>query len=218
MKYTAAIFDMDGLLIDSEPLWQEAEKKIFSSVGLQLTTAMCEHTMGMRLDEVVLHWFGYQPWEGKSLKSIEEEILTEVARLIRLKGTPLQGVHEVLRFCRSAGLKMAVASSSYLDLIEAVLAKLEVRDEFEVVHSAQFEPKGKPDPGIYLSTARMLGVEPCRCIAFEDSYNGLLAAKSAGMLTVAVPAPQHFNDRRFLIADAKIRSLLEFDESVLSGL
>jgi len=86
------------------------------------------------------------------------------------------------------------------------------------VHSAEFEEKGKPHPAIYTSTSKFLKIDPKNCIAFEDSYNGLLSAKNAGMRTVAVPDPKHFEDRRFIIADMKIRSLLDFDEASLQGL
>jgi HAD superfamily hydrolase (TIGR01509 family) len=218
MKYAAAIFDMDGLLIDSEPLWQKAEKKVFATVGVTLTTGMCEQTMGMRLDEVVRYWYAFSPWNSRSLKDIEQEVLAEVAQLIDAEGTPMPGVNEALAFCTSKGMKLAVASSSYLELIEAVLHKLDIRNKFEVVHSAEFEKKGKPHPDIYLSTAKMLDVEPRNCIAFEDSYNGILSAKQAGMRTIAVPDPGHFNDAKFVIADMKIARLDLFNEARFSEL
>ena len=209
---------MDGLLIDSEPLWQEAEKKIFSDVGIELTTAMCEQTMGLRIDEVVKHWYTFRPWKNKDLKELENEVVNEVDRLIRTKGKPMPGVDHIISFFQKRDLKLAVASSAYLRLIETVLEKFGIRSVFEVVHSAEFEAKGKPDPAIYISTAKFLNVEPKNCIAFEDSYNGLLSAKHAGMRTVAVPDPKHFNDRKFLIADLKINSLQEFDEKELFDL
>lgn len=217
-KIQAAIFDMDGLLIDSEPLWQEAEKKIFSGVGIELTTAMCEQTMGLRIDEVVQHWYEFRPWKNKDLKELEDEVVNEVDRLIRLKGQPMPGVDHILSFFQKKGLKLAVASSAYLRLIETVLEKFAIRNVFEVVHSAEFEAQGKPHPAIYTSTAKFLNIDPKNCIAFEDSYNGLLSAKKANMRTVAVPDPKHFDDRRFIIADLKINSLLDFNDELLDQL
>jgi beta-phosphoglucomutase-like phosphatase (HAD superfamily) len=218
MKLKAAIFDMDGLLIDSEPLWQEAEKKVFGTVGISLTTAMCVQTMGMRLDEVVKYWYSRQPWKGPSLAEVQRDVLAEVKQLILGKGEGMRGVSHILDFFDQRNIQMAVASSSYLHLIEAVLEKLKIRNRFKVVHSAEFELKGKPDPGIYISTAHSLGVEPAECIAFEDSYNGLLSAKQAGMRTVAVPDQHSFEEKKLLIADLKIRTLDEFNEAMLSAL
>ena len=218
MKLKAAIFDMDGLLINSEPFWQEAEKKIFSTVGIDLTTAMCEQTMGMRIDEVVDHWYNFNPWSGSRHKEIENEILDEVERLILERGAPMPGVHHIISFFAEKKFKLALASSAHLRLIKTVLNKFNMQNTFEVVHSAEFEAKGKPDPSIYLSAAKFLGVNADECVAFEDSYNGLLSAKSAGMRTVAIPAPEHFNDEKFLIASMKLHSLAEMNDEILARL
>src|ERR1051326_8858838 len=213
----AAIFDMDGLLIDSEPLWQEAVKKVFTSVGIQLTTEMCLGTMGMRLDEVVQHWHGKFPWSNRTLKEVEEDVLAEVSALIRAKGRPMRGVGELILLLKNKGIRLAVASSSYLLLIETVLERFNIRHFFDAVQSAQFERKGKPHPDIYLSTAKTLGIPPAECMAFEDSYNGVLSAKAAGMFTIAIPDPAFFEDPRFEKADLKLRSLADFDEKILEG-
>jgi len=120
-KIQAAIFDMDGLLIDSEPLWQEAEKRIFAEVGIELTTAMCEQTMGMRIDEVVGHWYKFKPWTNKDLKELEHEVVNEVEHLIRTKGEPMPGVDHIISFFKNKNLRLAVASSAHLRLIEQFL-------------------------------------------------------------------------------------------------
>ncbi len=209
---------MDGLLIDSEPLWQEAEKKIFASVGIELSTNMCEQTMGLRIDEVVSHWYKFRPWTNKDRKEIENEVLDEVEYLIKTKGNPMPGVDTIISFFKEKNFKLAVASSAYLRLIETVLNKFGIRNFFDVVHSAEFETQGKPHPAVYSNTAKFLNVVPKSCIAFEDSYNGLLSAKNAGMITIAIPDPKHFNDKRFIIADMKINSLSEFDDAKFSSL
>ncbi len=96
------IFDMDGLLIDSEPLWLRAEQQVFATVGLELTEAMCKQTTGVRIDEVVRLRHAEQPWTNKSLQQVEAEILAEVQRLASTEGKPLPGVHEILQ----AGAKL----------------------------------------------------------------------------------------------------------------
>ncbi|MBN2397699.1 MAG: hexitol phosphatase HxpB [Deltaproteobacteria bacterium] len=211
----AAIFDMDGVLIDSEPLWRRAEQEVFGNVGIALTTEMCIGTMGLRLDEVVAHWYRKFPWAGKSRRQVEEEILSEMYRLVADEGESLGGVYETLERLRGAGLMLAVASSSPLGLIEAVVDKLDIRDFFHVVCSADEDALGKPDPAVYLRTADRLAVDPRECLAFEDSLLGVRSAKSAGMTVVAVPAPEQYDDPRFREADYKVHSLSEFSFAMM---
>jgi sugar-phosphatase len=133
----AAIFDMDGLLIDSEPLWQEAEITVFKSVGVMLSREHCRETMGLRLDEVVSHWYGRFPWRGASLEAVEEKILALVGRLIIERGKPMPGVKEVVDLLRAANYELAVASSSPMGLIVASLEKFGLIEYFSVLHSAE---------------------------------------------------------------------------------
>ncbi|MFQ5769905.1 MAG: HAD hydrolase-like protein, partial [bacterium] len=120
----AAIFDMDGILIDSEPLWQEAEKKVFAQVGIEIPTEMCLETMGMRTDEVVAFRYKKQKWSAKSCKEVEVEILSEMVDLIKQKGVPMQGVDYILDFFAHKNVRLALATSSPLRIIQTVLNKL----------------------------------------------------------------------------------------------
>lgn len=200
----AVIFDMDGVLIDSEPLWQDAEIEVFATVGLVLDRDLCTQTMGLRLDEAVAHWYLRHPWTTPSQGDIAAAILRRVTELILERGEALPGIEHALGVVTSAGLRVALASSSPRLLIDAVLARLGLTDTFEVVHSAQDEAYGKPHPAIYLTTAERLGVDPARCLAIEDSLNGVIAAKAAGMRCVAIPER---DDRQFAIADVVLPSL-----------
>ncbi|MFN3405614.1 MAG: hexitol phosphatase HxpB [Cytophagaceae bacterium] len=214
----AVIFDMDGLLIDSEPIWQKSEIEIFSKLGVPLTREMCMQTMGLRLDEVIEHWHKRFPWENKPHKEVEKEVVDTVIRYILSEGKAMEGVIETLEFFKAINYKVALASSSCFDIIHAVVDKLGIREYFQVIHSAEKEEYGKPHPAIYISTAHLLGVKPVECIAFEDSFNGLIAAKAARMKAVAVPDAVHFNQARFDFADLKIRSLKEFSNEKLKQL
>ena len=214
----AVIFDMDGLLIDSEPLWHRAEKKIFARLGIELTTRMCLQTTGIRIDEVVHHWYRRQPWEGRNLTEVAEDIIAEVHRLAMCEGLPLAGVKEALDLCARQGYTLALASSSPRSMIEAVVDKLEIRDYFSVLCSAEHESHGKPHPAVYLNTARQLGVVPNHCLAFEDSFAGVIAAKAASMKVVAVPSPAQFDEPRFHAADLKLASLTQFKPEHLERL
>jgi sugar-phosphatase len=208
--FKAVIFDMDGLLINSEPFWQQAEKEIFKTVGIELSTAMCESMMGLRIDEVVDHWFNYQPWKDVSKDQIREQIVKRVIELIHTNGKLMDGVKEVLEMIKAKGLPMAIASSSNMEIINAVVEKFELGAYFQLLHSAEYEKYGKPHPDIFIHTAEQLGVSPMDCLVFEDSFNGLLAAKAARMTCALVPEPSSFDQARFVIADLKLRSLADF--------
>lgn len=212
----AVIFDMDGLLIDSEPFWQAAEKEIFKQVGIDLTPEMCSQTVGLRIDEVVEHWYHRFPWDINSvrLEKIRDEVIDGVIELIRSAGQPMPGVANVFEMLQSKEVKLALASSSSMRIIEAVLAKLALRPAFKVVHSAEFEGYGKPHPAVFLSTAKQLGVSPLDCLVLEDSLFGVLAAKAARMRCLAVPDARQADDPRFAIADIVLPSLEAFDEQL----
>ncbi len=213
---------MDGLLLDSEPYWKEAEIEVFTKLGVPLTGEMCDSTVGKRIEEVVRYWHELYPWDkigpGASFEDVSEEVIRKVIALINERGTPLEGVDYVIKFFKDRKIRTAIASSSAMKIIEAVLDKFNIRNEFAVIHSAEHEQYGKPHPAVYINTAKLLAAAPGNCLAFEDSYNGLLAAKSAGMKTVIVPEGRYFEDKRFDIADIKIRRLPEFNEEIIKCL
>jgi sugar-phosphatase len=206
----AAIFDMDGLLLDSEPLWKQADNVVFNSIGVPLTEELCRETVGVRLDGVVRHWHRKFPWQTESLESVEARILEEVSRLVVEHGKLMPGVSETIAMLRHENYALAVASSSPLQLIRAALEKLEIVDVFSILHSAESEEKGKPDPAVYLSAISRLGSDPDDCIAFEDSVPGVRAAKRAGAWVIAVPDPVDSSNPGFAAADVVLSSLAHF--------
>jgi sugar-phosphatase len=205
-----AIFDMDGLMVDTEPLWREAEKQVFASVGIALDDNMMRETMGLRADEVVAYRYHLQPWSQRTQKQVLDDILYLVRDLIASRAEPLPGLHALLDFFPSRNIGMALASSSHMMLIQTVLAKFDLEKRFEVVHSAEDEPYGKPHPAIYLSTAQRMHTYPADCLALEDSFNGLIAAKAARMKVVAIPDAEHRNDPRFGAADLVLQGMNDF--------
>lgn len=211
----AVIFDMDGVLIDSEPLWRIAEIDVLTPIGVPMTEEMAMSTMGMRTDEVVEHWFRRFPWEGPSLKEIEARIVERVIELIRERGEAKPGVFELIDRLQEKALPIAIASSSASEIIDAVVRQIGLYGRFRVMQSAEHEPYGKPHPGVYIAAARALQVTPSTCLAIEDSANGVLAAKAARMRVVAIPEHAVRGDRRFMIADAVLDSLLDFDLALL---
>ena len=130
----------------------------------------------------------------------------------------MTGVNQVLGFLRSKGLKLGIASSSVLPIITAALDTLGLTGIFDAVCSAEEEEFGKPHPGVYVRAAERLRTVPERCLAFEDSVNGLMAAKAARMRCVLVPDPSHREDSRTALADVRLESLAHFSEKVWIGL
>lgn len=202
------IFDMDGLLIDSEPYWKIAEKEVFGKLGLNLTDVLLRQVMGFRLSEVVKHWYHYQPWPNPNFEQTERDVLNCVKQLIQQHANAMSGVYEVLTHCKNKNYKIALASSSAMELIDVVIDKLNIRNYFDVVWSAQYEEYGKPHPAIFLSVAKQLNIEPKHCVVFEDAINGVIAAKASRMYCIAIPEEVSYNDPRFAIADVKTQSLL----------
>jgi len=202
----AVIFDMDGLLVDSEPLWEKAQIKVFAQFGIKLTIDMCGNVKGMKVNEAMEYWYNIFQWKGKSTKQVENEIMDEMANLMQ-NVEPLPGVIDLIDYYYSKNIQMAIASSSYMRLINIVIDKLDIREKIGIVHSGEFEQRGKPAPDIFLTTAKKMNKRPENCIVFEDSVLGVKAAKAAGMTTIAVPFPDNFNNPEFNIADFKTSSL-----------
>ena len=205
------IFDMDGVLIDSEPIWKIAEKKAFAKVGIMLTTEMCNLTMGYRVNEVVDYWYEKFPWTGKEKYEVEKDIVEIAIHEIRTNGKEMAGVSDALENLKKNNFRIALASSSATKIIDIVLEQLGIRHFFEVIQSAEKEEFGKPHPAVFLSAAKKLKVHPARCLVIEDSVNGVIAAKAARMKVIAVPDKELAGDRRFAIADVILNSLVDFD-------
>ena len=212
----AVLFDMDGLLIDSEPIWQEVETKVFSGLGIHLTEEMCKQTMGFRLDEMVSYWYKFKPWSNDedAENQVECEILAGLILKIIKMAKPMPGVLEILNFLKSKNIPLAIVSSSPLVIIEAVVKKFKLTEYFQLLHSAESEKYGKPHPSVYINAAHKLNVLPQESLTFEDSLNGLLSAKSARTKTVVVPDSKDFNNPVFSISDLKLSSLAQFNENI----
>jgi HAD superfamily hydrolase (TIGR01509 family) len=206
-QLNTAIFDMDGLIIDSEPFWRAAEIKVFETVGLQLTHNDCRKTVGMRFDEVVEFWYRQHPWEGKSKNRIMHEVIEEMESAILHHATPMNGAIECIEFFKSNGYKTAIASSSAGKLIRACVKRLQLEDFIDKEVSAELFSHGKPHPQVFIETAHLLGSHSMECLVLEDSFYGVLAAKAARMYCIAVPDHENKNNPKFVIADLICDSL-----------
>jgi HAD superfamily hydrolase (TIGR01509 family) len=212
----AVVFDMDGVLVDSEPIWRAVERQVFAGVGIEVTEEDLKATMGVRVADVVDRWHRRHPWDRPSRREVTERIVEEVSRAIERNGALNAGAQRAVDHVAGLGLRLALASSSPMPLIRAVLSMGGLADRFDAVLSAEDEARGKPDPAVYRSAARALGVAADRCLAVEDSPNGVRAAKAAGMVVVGVSADP-LEDDPAAGADLVLASLEEFDERIWAG-
>ena len=210
----AVIFDMDGLIIDSEPLWRKAEIQAFKDIGFQFTEEMCIQTMGMRIDEVVHYWWKKIKWEKPSEKNVIDSIQSKMIDLIQKDGALLPGVLDALKLLKEKKIPIALASSSAMILIKAVVESLDIKDYFNVIHSAEKESAGKPDPSVFLTAARMLEIEPKKCLVLEDSKAGMEAGLNANMKTIVIP--EFGTSPNWVVkANKKLNSMKEFNIELL---
>lgn len=201
---------MDGVLVDSEGFWAKAEMDVFSSYGVQITDELASQTKYMTTQEVTEFWYEKFPWENLDVPSVEQEVVSKVIELIHSEDCAMYGIQEFIKTIKDKEYKIGLATNAPLRVADAVLEKLQIREYFDTVHSSEFEIQGKPHPAVYLTSAKKLGVKPEDCIAIEDSYSGLKAAKAAGMRTVVFTNNNETLD--FDLADFKI---LNFKEGML---
>ncbi|RMA64344.1 hexitol phosphatase HxpB [Ulvibacter antarcticus] len=207
MSLNTFIFDMDGVIIDSEPFWRQAQIETLWKYNISITVEDCiKNTMGKRIDDVALTWCQLHQLNINP-KLIENEIVTTVISLISEKGKAKKGLYELLNYLSKANYNLALATSSSLSIINAVFNKLSISQYFQVVCTADDEEFGKPHPAIYLKAAKKLGVSPTNCLVLEDSVTGLIAAKSAVMRTIVIP--ENKSDPRFSLADNIFSSMLD---------
>lgn len=201
---------MDGVLIDSEPLWKIAMEQTFREVGSTLTKQDFQQTVGLRLDEVIHYWYKHEAWKDVKPKEVEMRIVHRMVDLIKENGEPLPGVIETLHYLKNAGIKIGLATSSYSILIDTVLEVLGLKDVFLITHSAEHEAYGKPNPAVYLSVAEQLGATPTSCLVIEDSLNGIISGKAARMTVVCIPEKTHHPEPKLSLADYQFETMDDF--------
>ena len=210
----AFVFDMDGVIVDSEPLWRRAMVKVFNTDGLPVSEADCAQTTGMRIDEVIKIWNKKHPFTNNELQ-VEKHIEEELCSLIRAEGKAMPGFMSALDLLKKENKKIGLATSSSETLVDCVLSTLKVKEFFHHTQSAESLLYGKPHPEVFLLSAKALEVDPRQCVVIEDSVNGIISAKAAAMKVIAVPEPHNFGNPRFSIADLILKSLEEFNLNII---
>lgn len=196
MNFDAIIFDMDGLLVDSETVWFIAEKEMIESRGHLYTDEVREQIIGLRIDEFLSKLHAIYQFED-SVIALYHELIERMLALIPKFVKPQPGAVELVEYVAANNIPHAIASSSPMSIIDAIIESQGWGDIFTVRCSADDEKAGKPAPDVYLAAARCLGVEPSRCLALEDSPNGSRAAVAAGITCYAVPDTSHSSPDKF---------------------
>ncbi len=203
----AVIFDMDGVLIDSEPIHFEATRALLAEHGVDYPFTHDDNFYGCTDREVFRSLrarYGLAPAEQELAASWIARVVDRLGRPLR----PMAGVPEALRVLKASGLRRALASSSAPEIIRATLAGLGVADLFDLTVSGHDVERGKPAPDIFLEAVRRLGLPREACLVVEDSFNGLSAAVAAGIRCVAVPCPST-SDQDFSCAAGRLNDLRE---------
>ncbi|MBE2184002.1 MAG: HAD family phosphatase [Anaerolineae bacterium] len=186
----AVIFDMDGLLVDSEPVWEIVEHRLLGKRGKVLTDDIRMPLIGLRMDDF---WRGLRA--ALEIPDAEEILIAEAVNsfVSMIPGSvPVRpGAGQIIQYLIDRRVPIAIASSSPMAVIDGVVAEHLWDAYFPVRVTGDEVPEGKPAPDIYLEAARRLGANPANCLALEDSRNGARAAAAAGMITVAVPDLSH---------------------------
>ena len=207
------VFDLDGVIVDSEPIHEQATDEYLASLGIPDDEALREDMMGRRVRELTDVF-------AKRLGRPPEEVFAEREaifwRLLERDGPrPMPGLEAAIAGLSRAGLELAVATSGTRAYVGFVLERLGVRAAFKAVVSGDDVTLGKPDPETFLLTAGLLGADPADCVALEDTFHGVIAARSAGMHAVAVPNALTAG-MDFSAADAVVADLEAAAEYVLA--
>jgi sugar-phosphatase len=215
MTIRSIIYDMDGLLIDSEPLWRQAAREILAELEIQMDEEAYAATIGLRTREFLQHWFTIHHVNQELIPAYETKITTRVIELVSSEGMLMPGVQASLDLFRQRKFNIGLATSSPMDLVEAMLKRTGLQGAFDALTSAAELPYGKPHPEVYLNCAIKLGSHPLECLCLEDSFNGMIAAKAARMKCIVVPEPSVFTQDRWLAADLKLASLEKLNAETL---
>lgn len=205
----AVIFDMDGVIIDSEPLWRQAMIRSFSEIGIPFSDDHCRITTGLRFKEVAEFWFKEHNIVHITVEEFDNLVIERLCELIQMEGKTMSGVVEALHFFKEKGFKIGIGTSSNTKLMNTVVDVLNIRHYFDALCSAEHMDYGKPHPQVYLTCSSELNVHPMNCLVIEDSVNGIVAGKAAQMRVLAIPEEINKNNPKFMIADYNLGSLLD---------
>lgn len=184
-RYRAAIFDLDGTLVHSEPAWEAAKRRVLARLGIEVPQSTYDAFVGRGLRGFLAEVLGHQTGEAHGA-ALANEIGAEADVLLPLLRQPVPGAAQSVIRLAEAGLRIAVCSSSPRRHIHAALDQLDLQDHVGTIVSGADLPRGKPDPLPYLETLRLLGLDPAEAFAVEDALPGAIAAHGAGLDVIGI--------------------------------
>lgn len=213
----AFIFDMDGVLIDSEPFWEQAELDILHRHGIPILREELAAAVGLP-SKSIIRYAGELYDTPVDVEAISNELLDYAIAQI-LQARPLMaGVKQTLELLVANGVKLAIASASPRYMLENIVESCGIAHYFDYIASATELAYNKPHPEVYLQAARGLGVLPSACVGIEDSKVGMTAVKAASMSCIVIPTAQDFDGPYWALADVKLGNLLEINQALIESL
>ncbi|SEP72937.1 hexitol phosphatase HxpB [Basfia succiniciproducens] len=218
MTIKAIIFDMDGVLIDSEPVWKQAGIDVFNAEGIPVTYDDMLALTGIPSLGIVKAVYEKYQRSPVPVAEMAQRLNDHAISLILAQKPLIDGVQETLQKLTALGYKLAVASASPRILLEEITQSCGIDQYFSYLSSATELSHNKPHPAVWLHAAEMLGVEATECIGIEDSVVGMVSVKAASMKCIVVPGVLGSDDPRWALADIKLATLREIDETVIGKL
>lgn len=209
MSIQAVIFDMDGTLIDSEPLWQRASYEYFKACGYPVTQEEIWHLSGVPVRGHAEYMLRHYGDKGLSVEALSAGFEARAVKMILEQKPLIAGVPETLEALKKRGIKMAIASASPLYMLQEIVESCGIAQYFDYLSSAVGLPYNKPHPAVYLQAAEKLNVAPQDCLAVEDSITGMTAAKAAAMSCAVIPPKENANKPQWSLANYQLATISE---------
>lgn len=209
-RFTTIIFDMDGLLLSTEPLWSKSMEKISTKYNVPIKPFQFKETTGLKINEVVQYWSQKYPWTTNiSVTAMANEIIDEIIQLSKQEAAIMPGALSLLQTLKHKGIKIGLATSSPNRMMHELIDHFKLNSYFDILQSAEHEPYGKPHPAVFLQCAQALQSNSHDCLVLEDSINGMIAALAARMQVVVVPDASNYDHTAWAVAQDKWRSIEE---------
>lgn len=205
----AVIFDMDGTLIDSQPIWYRVSIDFFQKNGFPITMDDMIKLTGSPVGKLVDFVLQAHGQKEKDRAQLVAELMDYAVSEILAAKPLMPNVKETLAFLKQHQIKMAVASASPRNMLQGIVESCGIAEYFDYLASAEDLAFNKPHPAVYLHAAQQLGVSAAECFAVEDSILGMISGKAASMKTVVIPAQAEWDDPRWSLADFKLANIAE---------
>lgn len=205
----AVIFDMDGTLIDSQPIWYQVSTDFFQKNGFPVTMDDMIKLTGSPVAKLVDYVLQAHGQKDKARAQLVTELMDYAVFEILAAKPLLPNVKDVLAQLKQQGIKIAVASASPRNMLQGIVDSCGIAEYFDYLASAEELDYNKPHPAVYLHAAQQLDVSVAECFAVEDSVLGMISGKAASMKTVVIPAQAEWDDPRWALADFKLTNIAE---------